>query len=229
MIISNVSYTLNTKKRTLAKATPQYTSFKAVPQKSSIFKFITVPFNEHIKPVLNKYITLPFNKYIKEPFIRFYDRQTTKLAKGFAKLFEYKKLKDIIESTQDNQDLTRILTTVTSTVLSGFYMQQTLKNKDLDPKKKKTLAINQALSFILPTIGAWTLDSKTDKFVEKHFSDKYSAVNYLRPEAKKLFHGIQRAKSIVIFGLFYRYLAPVIVTPLANYIGNKLNEKNGTK
>lgn len=208
MKISNVSYTLNNKRTILTKAAPQYTSFKAAQPKSGIFSPITKPFN------------------------KFMDSLTTKMAKGFAKFFENRHMKKLVERTKGNDNLTRFLTTIVSFVLSGFYMQQTLKNKDLDPKKRTTLAVNQGLSFILPTIGAWTLDGKTDKFLEKHFSDKYSAVNAKhlpRETALKLFHGIQCAKSIIIFGLFYRYLAPVLVTPLANHIGNMINERKQAK
>lgn len=205
MKISNVSYTLNNKKIILTKATPQYTSFKATQPKSNIFTPITKPFN------------------------KFTDALTTRMARGFAKFFENKRMKDLIEHTKKNDNLTRVLTTIVSFFLSGFYMQQTLKNKELDPKKRTTLAVNQGLSFVLPTIGAWLLDGKTDKFLEKHFSDKYSAVNWNHPEAKKLFHGIQCAKSIIIFGIMYRYIAPVVVTPFANHIGNKLNERKEAK
>jgi len=45
-----------------------------------------------------------------------------------------------------------------SLFLSSIYMTQTLRNKELDPQRKKTLAINQGITVSLATIGVYTID-----------------------------------------------------------------------
>lgn len=179
------------------------------------------------RPIVNKELL----KEAKSPF----DRLTTVLACYFARMLENPRIKDLIEKTKTNQNLTRWLSTITSTIISGFYVQQTLTKKDLDEKKRKTLAVNQGLTAIVSNIMAWGLDEKTGKWVDKAFADKYSAVNVnpaINPDhlkAKDLYHGTHVAKTIIIFGMIHRFVVPVLITPIANHIGNKLNEKKTNK
>ena len=44
-------------------------------------------------------------------------------------------------------------------------------------------------------------------------------------EADKIIPGINKIKTVVIFGIIYRYLGPVLVTPLANKLSSKLFDK----
>lgn len=43
-----------------------------------------------------------------------------------------------------------------------------------------------------------------------------------RKEADKLLPGINKLKVLVIFGIIYRYLGPVVITPIANKLSSKL-------
>ena len=43
-------------------------------------------------------------------------------------------------------------------------MYKTLNNKDLDSDKRKTLAVNQGLCCVIPTIGAYTVSKLLSKF-----------------------------------------------------------------
>ena len=45
-------------------------------------------------------------------------------------------------------------------------------------------------------------------------------------EAKKLDGGMRKIKTLVVFGIIYRYLGPVVVTPIANKISAKLVGKD---
>ncbi len=47
-------------------------------------------------------------------------------------------------------------------------------------------------------------------------------------EADKVIPGINKIKTLVIFGIIYRYLGPVVVTPIANKLSSKFfsNKKN---
>ena len=54
-----------------------------------------------------------------------------------------------------------------STVLSSFYIIQTLANKNIEEKNKKPLAINNAITCAIPTAGAIALDKPILKLIGK--------------------------------------------------------------
>ncbi len=50
-----------------------------------------------------------------------------------------------------------------------------------------------------------------------------------RAEAEKVLPGINKLKVLVIFGIIYRYLGPVVITPIANKISSKFFSKEADK
>ncbi len=54
--------------------------------------------------------------------------------------------------------------------------------------------------------------------------DLYEA-SAAREQADKVLPGINKLKVLVIFGLIYRYLGPVVITPIANKLSSKFFEK----
>lgn len=136
-----------------------------------------------------------------------------------------------------------------STLLSGFYIIKTLNNKDMDEKRRKTLALNQTLVYGVSTILAYAfdnwamkkIDKVADKFVELNKDGDVTILKKFYPLEKEIQKAnpqelvelyskqIEKwkgafglAKSIMIGGLVYRFIAPVVVTPIANAISNKL-------
>lgn len=148
----------------------------------------------------------------------------TKIAKFLTKIFEIEWVKNLIEKTK-HMNLVSHLMTLTSIVLTGFYIKQTLQNKDFDEKNKKTLAINQAIVCLASAIGSYALNGATSKIFDKYVTSKFEAVNIHDPHIKKYVHGFDAAKQVMIFGFIYRFISPVFATPLANYIGNRLHKK----
>lgn len=148
---------------------------------------------------------------------------------GCKRLVNNKSVEKLITSTSKykkfTDNLTSHLIVLGSTLLSGFYVLKTLKNKDLDEDKRKTLAINQGLVYGASTIMAYTFDGWARKKFNKIF-DKFEKYNAGEDVAKmaKWKSGFGLARTIIIVDTVYRFIAPVIVTPLANYIGNKLQE-----
>lgn len=138
--------------------------------------------------------------------------------------------------------LTQHMMTLGSMITSSVYMLRTMQNKDLDPERKKTLAINQGLCFLIPTGAAYTVDKVLNKHV-KNFEYRVSnKMQYAQDMAtfkgtdvpkfarnKKNVKGIRILSSICVFSLTYRYVTPVIVTPFANWLGNLLNAKSVAK
>lgn len=190
-----------------------------------------------------------------------------KLAKGIAWLMQTKPAKKIVEATVDfakrsdakvqqkikagreieqksfiDDKLLTHLIVLGSTIMSGFYVIKTLQNKNMDEDKRKTLAINQGLVYVISTVMAYTFDimlgKKTNQLKENFKKANMDLItnNPLLKNDKKKFdeavkklskqeNGIGTAKKIIVVDLIYRFIAPVIVTPLANYIGNRLQNK----
>lgn len=165
------------------------------------------------------------------PLSKGYDGATEGIARILSKIMESKPFEGVVNFAKESKNLVAHLTAFTSLVLSGFYINQTLKNDKLDSDRKKTLAINQAATTVLSTICAYAVDNSINQKISE-VTNKFLAVNFKNQSAKFLDNckaGIGAAKSIIIFGTIYRFISPVIVTPLANAIGNKLNEKKQTE
>ena len=128
-----------------------------------------------------------------------------------------------------------------SLVTSSAYMKATLDNPNFDKKNANTLAINQGLGFVIPTIAAYTTDAmmrdfnktleyaysaKQEKnFALGKFADKAAKDEALKKMSNRL-KGFRAFIGIVTFTTIYRYISPVAITPLANMIGNKINDNN---
>lgn len=128
---------------------------------------------------------------IFSPLNKFYDKCTDFIAKHFTgKLVDSKPMNYVANKLKDSSNLYQHCLTAGSLVTSGLYMEKTLTNDKLDKDRKKTLAVNQGLTFVLSTIGAYTLDkylknwweNVTAKFVGnqvelENFSENFKNIN----------------------------------------------------
>ena len=179
-----------------------------------------------------------------------------RILKPFAKKFGELYGKPLIENERVHKvsawlsrlpgNVTQHMTAFGSLITSGVYVQQTLTKKDLDPERRRTLAVNQGLCFIVPTLAAYTVDKLINSWV-KNKGYRYSGLNERKididriegKEAKKVaeeakvlakkIKGIRTLSSITIFAFIYRYATPVLITPLANKIGDRWNAKIAAK
>ena len=145
--------------------------------------------------------------------------------------------------SKDTTNATKHFAVVGSLATSSAYAYNTLKSKKLEKKNSRTLAVNQALNFLVPTVLGYTLDSLIaghTKEVEYKFAAKLQKAlhcSHLTPEeydkalerATKQIKGVRTLASIATFTLLYRYLAPVAITPLANKIGESIGKKQEEK
>ena len=207
------------------------TTFKARKTNSPSFKGknIKVPSGNKIGELINK-----FDNWVGKTYAKYYALPLTNrnwvhnLAQKFTKI---------------PGDMIEHMATLGSAITSGVYMARTLENKDLDDEKKKTLAINQGLCFVIPTIGAYTVNhflldfKKNLGYGYSGFKEQQKALGKLSP--KKLaeleskhgdrLKGIGPLASLFTFTLIYRYITPVLVTPFANWLGNKLYGEDSKK
>lgn len=116
-----------------------------------------------------------------------YDKFTDAIAKGFTvPLLNWKGLQNTANKLKDSEYIFNHMATVTSAVISSVYMQRTLSNDNLEDDKKKVLAVNQGLTFLISTIASYTLDSKlenwwqriTAKFIGARAHDKDFAKDF---------------------------------------------------
>ncbi len=166
------------------------------------------------------------------------------LSSGFAKLFSTNWFPNWVDRMNKSgsklPSMVQILSTAKSGLISGMYVLRTINNKDLDPDRRTTLAINQASVWGVATILNLKMDKYLNKLTDK-FIDNYRAANVdkLMKNAgdlekatvamNRLNGGIKTAKSLLVVSLVYRYLSPVLVTPFANKIGNFVEAKKKEK
>ena len=132
---------------------------------------------------------------IFKPLSDFYDRCTDSVAKYFtSKVVDSKPMNYIADKLKDSNNLFQHCLTTGSLITSGLYMEKTLTNDKLDKDRKKTLAVNQGLTFIISTAGAYSLDkylkkwweNVTAKFVGYQIDDEKFHTNF-----KKINEGIE--------------------------------------
>ncbi len=117
-----------------------------------------------------------------------YDKLTEWIAKNYyARFYKSKAAKFIVDHTNSPKwnNMTTHMSALGSTLISGMYIVRTLQNDKLDEEKRKTLAINDLLTWGLSTLGAYFLDSKLGNICDK--ATTRFAANYLldNPEARR--------------------------------------------
>ncbi len=225
------------------------------------------------KPSFSGTVPVPTKSKLLSPFTNAMDKFTDWLAKNYtAKLYESKFAEYLSKKTENLDKIVNHMQVLGSVIISGMYMTQTLRNNQMDEDRKKTLAINQGLTFVASTIGSYLVDGAlnkkwtklTNKYAisrsgEPNLMEKLAEYNKkLEAEAKALgnpfkkkglidmfkdeksgFHnpnlakkikGMGVLKSLLVFGTIYRFISPVAVTPVANWIGDKyLSHKKEAK
>lgn len=179
----------------------------------------------------------------KSKFFKFfddaYDNATDRIAKRLGKIINNESVHGFFERTGKNKFLFNHLLTAGSVLLTSLYITRTLTNKSLDEDRRKTLAINQGIVCGVSAAMAYGVEGALKKKFTL-FAKKFEAVNYKRMLAtaitqkdkinnlkrlEKCSKGISIASKIVIFDTINRFIAPVFVTPIANKIGDRVNEK----
>ncbi len=245
---------------------------------------------------------MPLKSAFLKPLEKGMDKVTDTIADYYTAPFAFSnKITNWLSKREKLDKVVGHMQTAGSFIISGMYMAQTLRNDKLDEDRKKTLAVNQGLTLLFSTAGAYFLDNKLANFWNNNVSDKYVAKHlnlsqdvpypverfsnmsaddikqYAKAEKKwrkeenlrllkeglknhqekikklylenhpddielanfkkpNLMHyiekglknkeltgklkGLDALKSLLVFGTVYRFVGPVAVTPLANWLGN---------
>ncbi len=109
-----------------------------------------------------------YNKFVTKPLGNLFDKFTTGIAKYYTTKMYTSGLADFLASKTEKLDsVVDHMQVLGSVIISGMYMIQTLRNKDLDEDRRRTLAVNQGLTFALSTLGSYTIDRSLDDWWEK--------------------------------------------------------------
>ncbi len=152
---------------------------------------------------------------------------TEGIAKGVGKIADTNAFKKFINWFSEKKNWFPHLIAAESLWLSGFYMQQTAKSKTIEKDQKLPMILNQGITALLCTWGAYKLDGVINKKLDK-YKEVYKRMN---PSLEKKVMdrrliGIRLLGPIVIFTTIYRFVGPVIVTPIANKISELIEPHN---
>lgn len=152
---------------------------------------------------------------------------TEGIAKGIGKIADTKGFRKFIEWFKEKNQWFPHLIAAESLWLSGFYMQQTAKSKKIEKDQKLPMILNQGITAVLCTIGAYKLDGVINKKLDK-YKDVYKRMNPQLEEKvmNRRLTGIRLLGPIVIFTTIYRFVGPVLVTPIANKISEMIEPHN---
>ena len=88
-----------------------------------------------------------------------YDKFTTNIAENFTShIVNWEPLAKLADKLKNSNNLFQYCLTLGSVITSGLYMQRTLANKNMDKDRRQTLAVNQGLTLVVSTAGAYLLD-----------------------------------------------------------------------
>lgn len=139
---------------------------------------------------------VPVKSAFLDPFRKGMDKITDKIADYYSGFAFSNSFTNWLAKREKLDKIVGHMQTAGSIVISSMYMTQTLRNENLDEKRKKTLAINQGLTLLFSTLGAYTLDSKLANFWNKHVSMKYAA-NFLEKPVQELEKGLAKHRESI--------------------------------
>ena len=135
-----------------------------------------------ISPKYNNYQTANNRPKQQPAFSGLSDKAGDVCAKHLIpKVFDNKVIDKLTDKVKNSDNLFKHFLAVGSAITSGMYMYKTVTNDKLDKDRKNTLAVNQFLTFVLSTAGAYALDGylgdwwqkQTTKYAAKSLEDPY--------------------------------------------------------
>lgn len=120
------------------------------------------------------------------------------------------------------EKLSPFLMVAYSAFLQTNHVVNILRNDQMPKERKETLAVNNVLAFIIPTIGAFTIDGTINKGVDRF--QKYTESLHGQKLNPKQMKGLKTIKSVFIFSMMYKYAATIITTPMADVVTDLMRD-----
>lgn len=122
-----------------------------------------------------------------DPVKKHYDKLSDWIAKNYYERFYRSKFAHwFVDKTKNVKNMTTHMSAVGATLISGMYAIRTLQNDKLDSQKRKTLALNDVMTWGISTAGSYLIDSKLANWwdgVTTRFAANYMLDN---PKAKRM-------------------------------------------
>ena len=152
-----------------------------------------------------------------------YDKFIGFVAKGVGKLADADWMQKLTKKcVEKNINYTAHLSALCANILNAFYMYNVSRSQKIEQEQKGPLMLNMFIGTLFSTAGGYLINGMIDKklkpideAIKKHFKEKTPIIQ----------DGFKVAKSLMVFQLLYRFVSPVIATPIANHISNKIREK----
>jgi hypothetical protein len=139
----------------------------------------------------------------------------------FAKSSAGKKFyKNILTPSKDTF-LNNHLPIIESAVVTAFYCTSTAVQKDIPPENRKSIQIQNVLSFIISAATAMPLNKMATKFGEQVIKSLKPEVI---PDVHKCIDGIKVGLPMVTTLLISRFAVAVGLVPLSTVIRNKIDK-----
>ena len=118
---------------------------------------------------------MPTKSAFLNPFKKGFDKLTNTIATYYYGPLMSSKITNWLFHRNDIGRIVDHMQAIGSYVISGMYMLQTIRNKDMDEDRRRTLAINQGLTLVASTAIAYFVSEKLVEPWNKHVSMKYAA------------------------------------------------------
>lgn len=159
---------------------------------------------------------------------KLYNSAIEHLAHFFGKIMDSSKVQKLANKFQ-NTSIENHVMAASGTIVSSFYVINTIKSKKIPEERKQPLIYNSIISWALSTAGGYSIDKLLNNSLNK-FQEKFKTINKNDPNIDKQLRGLKIVKSAMIFGMMYRWVTPWISTMLAEKVWNKkLNKTNTNK
>lgn len=159
-------------------------------------------------------------------------------SEGFAHLFgqmtAWKPVQRLTQWFTNTGNVAQHTTAAVSALLTTFYITETAKSKKIEEEQKLPLMLNQGIVTVMSIVAGYLVDNSLNKSYDK-FINTFMHVNkgIIRESEKAISQsgkidwaqGLKYAKTLMIFGLIYRFVAPVIATPIANKLSSMYMDK----
>ena len=120
----------------------------------------------------------------------------------------------------ENSNFPLHITAASDVLTASTFIVSANKNKKIKNERKKSLIYNTAISTTLSLIATYGIEKLTKKSTE-NFIEKFKKANKNDPNLSKYIEGIKIAKPILLLGIIYYTIIPVISTFWADRVGQK--------
>lgn len=150
---------------------------------------------------------------------------THNIAKGIGGILNNETVQSVVKKYAHNdKNIARNVSMATDILLTGAFVYNTQKNKQIEEKRKKPLIYNNLISTGVSLVGGYSIDKLVQKNTKK-FIDKFTEANKNDPKLPKYIEGINILRPTLIFAAIYYGILPMFST----YLADKIDEKTQTK